>query len=248
MSYLPPNLARRSLFPRMRGLCPIGPDGNIRHDYFVLFKSMHPANEATWTMEHLYAVFWEVELQQMHEGVFTLRYTLTALLNFHRKMAYWSDPDEVALDADGKEQMLLVFLAEKMLHESLVDALMMVQRNPMSWPDPSGERRRFQDIGENALAYEVAYLDKLDDIMRDNALEGATIALFRPNSPRSLPKVVIISPLRVRLPTWPPRPPAVTRRGDSYPLAEKSVTRPTTRIHMRDQYGDWYPHGEVQFA
>lgn len=263
--FLPPALARRSLYPEMRGLTALGPDGNVRHDWFVCYRNMHPANQRSWDADELGGIFWEIELQQMHEGVFTVRYILTALLNFHRKMAYWSNPELVAQDENGKETMLIEPLAELYLHESIVKAMKEDGLSPLLWPDTVTEasrqperdpvtdealceRLRFRDLREEGLRYEVAYLDKLDDILRDNALEGANMALFNAPSARELPKVEFVDPLIVIQPVWPRLPPVIAARPDAHEMAEKSVTRPTTHIHMQDEYGDWYPEGEVQMA
>lgn len=263
--YLPADLARSTLHPPMHGMTILGPDGNVRHEWFVWYKTLHPANKKTWAAVEVQEVLWEADLQQMHEGAFTVRYVLTALLNFHRKMLYWSDPDAVELDDAGRETTLLEQLAEVLLHKSLVHAMKQDGRSPLEWPDsqvelpgkPSrdpatgealSERLRFLDMGEVSLAWEVAYLDKLDDILRDNGLEGANFALFDQLSLRH-PQVETIDPLVVvRVPVWPPRPPAADRKADAHEMADKSVVRPTTRIHMREQYGDMYPHGEVQMA
>lgn len=242
--YLPPDLARLSKAPQMRGLKAIGIDGNIRHDWFHYFRMQHPANMKTWEIEHLAGIFWEIELQQMHEGYFTVRYVMTALLNFHRKMAYWSNTDDVELlKANGRDKMIVVFLAEKLLHENLANALVRDGKSALDWPDSTGARRRYITRGEIGLAWEMAYFDKLDDVMRVNALEGAPFHLYLPESPRDLATVNDLGPILVRTPGTKIIPP----REGAHPIARISAIRPTTIIQDREEYSIFYVDGEVEW-
>ena len=83
-THLPHDLAPGSRhFADLCGLKPIGADGNIRPEFFKLYKSRFPEDIKGWDVHELDNLFWDIELQQMHEGLFTVRYTLTPLYIFH---------------------------------------------------------------------------------------------------------------------------------------------------------------------
>lgn len=244
-NYLPEHLALDSRhLADLGGLTVIGPDGNIRAEYFKLYQSRFPEEMKGWCVHELGNLFWDIELQQMHEGLFTVRYTLTALYNFHKKMLLWNDPEAVQIREDGQEQELLLHLANVVLHKGLVTA-MLVAGDPKIWPTANMEERQHFMPAHPILAFNVAWLDRLDDILRINNLEGTDeIALFLFETPRPVDHGADLGVLRIDppkcLPQQPftPDPDYLMQYLNKDKLAEKSVVRPTTRLKKLSEIAD----------
>lgn len=249
--HLPPNLAAHSRhYDDLHGLCIVGRDGNIRDEYFYLYRDRFPVCATGWDVSHLSDVFWDMELQQMYEGVFTMRYVVTALLNFHKKMLLWNDPGNILLSEEHPgshqrhERILLPDIADLVMLPCIVEA-MMEGEHPFSWPDPWDERRRLMPY-EVGLVYDTACLDKLDDIMRVNGLEGSDVNFYNFPTPRDIQVCPPLGTLAVEPPTeielQQAKVPVHLNADD---LAHKSVVRPTTRIKRREECFNFYPPEEM---
>lgn len=199
------------------------PSGEI-HDYIMdWLRANYKQGEKTWILGGLEMVYQDIELQRYAEQASLSPYVVvTSLLNVHRKMMLWSDPD--SWPEDGKDMSFWKEFGERMLWRPLWHKVLEMSRTQHSYLETLTET----DDGGGA---DEAFCTLVKIICDEAKLTGSTAKLIKFSGHGGQVQVtvaersdrVICYPWKQRWAGWlPSRDPLVmhrnTRRHITLPL------------------------------
>lgn len=172
----------RNLVRNRFGIRPIAWTGDIERSLIRLFRVGHPRNGRSWTVDHLRGLFWDMELQELENGFFyKTRAIMTALLNVHRHMVLWSDPQRY-LPGTGDTPMFQDFRG---FFQPCIWNAIMANGGPMAWLDVS-RLNTGRDLDQ-------VFIREMSEVLRVNEIEGTDARYMTWDTPRTVEE------------TWTPR-------------------------------------------